>query len=192
MVFVMDTSGSIGVDNYERMKQLAINITENFEIGPDRTRVGWISFNHDAWVVFNLSAYHDDISLHEAIRNIEYADGGTDIANALLELHDNGFNGSRSDLDVPHIAIVVTDGVSQGGSIEMAALLIKEKSRTDVYAVGIGGYRYSQLLAIAEAGIASKPESNVFTLQNFEIEGLQQLQEALRARTCFSKLHVHL
>ena len=189
MVFVMDVSGSILSHNYERMKQLAINITERFEIGPDRTRVGWINFNQTAWVVFDLDAYNDNTSLHQAIYNILYTGGGTNIGNALLELHHNGFTSARSDLDVPHIAIVVTDGLSAPEPIQMATMLIKQESRVDVYAVGIGGYDYNQLLAIAEAGIASKPERNVFTLPNFEIEGLQQLQEALSARACFSKLH---
>ena len=187
MVFVMDVSGSIRRHNFERMKQLAINITEMFEIGPDRTRVGWINFNGDAWVVFDLDAYHDSISLHQAIYNIIYTGGGTNIGNALLELHHNGFTSARPDLDIPHIAIVVTDGQSDLEPIQMAAMLIKQQSRIDVYVVGIGGYDDTQLLAIAEAGIASEPERNVFTLENFEIEGLQQLQEALSARACFSK-----
>jgi len=34
MVFVMDVSGSVTAPNYELMKQLAIDITDEFEIGP--------------------------------------------------------------------------------------------------------------------------------------------------------------
>lgn len=189
-MFVMDVSGSVGSDNFELMKQLAIDITDEFEIGPERTQVGWINFNHGAWVVFDHNAYTDKISLHQAIRNVVYAGGGTNIGAALLELHNNGFTSARSDLDIPHVAIVVTDGQSSPEPIRMAAMLIKQESRVDMYAVGIGGFDNTQLLAIAEAGIASEPERNVFTLPNFETEGLQQLQEALRARACFSKLCV--
>ena len=189
-MFVMDVSGSVGSANFELMKQLAIDITDGFEIGPERTQVGWINFNSGAWVVFDHNAYTNKTSLHQAIRSVVYASGGTNIGAALLELHNNGFTSARSDLDIPHVAIVVTDGQSSPEPIRMAAMLIKQESRVDMYAVGIGGFDKAQLLTIAEAGIASEPERNVFTLQSFETEGLQQLQEALRARACFSKLHV--
>ena len=188
MVFVMDVSGSVTAPNYELMKQLAIDITDEFEIGPERTRAGWINFHHDAWVVFDLNTYTDKTSLHQAIRNIEYTGGFTDIGGALLELYNNGFTSARSDLDIPHVAIVVTDGLSTQGSIEDAATLIREQRRVDVYAVGIRGFLYEQLLEIAKAGTAEDPARNVFTLPEFDVEGLNQLQEALKARACLSKL----
>lgn len=187
MVFVMDISGSIEEHNYEQMKQMAIDITDDFEIGPDNTQVGWINFNEDAWVVFNLTTYHDKTSLHQAIRNIIYIGGGTDIGGALRELYSNGFTLARSHLDVPHVGIVVTDGVSNFPGIEQAAMLINEQRRIDMYAVGIGGYSEPQLQEIAKAGTALEPSRNVFTLPDFETEGLQQIQEAIKARACFSK-----
>ena len=188
MVFVMDVSGSVTAPNYELMKQLAVNITDAFEIGADRTRVGWINFNNTAWVVFDLNTYTDKTSLHQAIREIEYIGGLTDIGGALLELHNNGFTSARTDLDIPHVAIVVTDGRSLQGSVKAAARLIHEQRRVDVYAVGIRGFLYEELLDIARAGIASDPARNVFTLPDFGIAGLNQLQEALKARACFSEL----
>ena len=188
MVFVMDVSGSVTAPNFELMKQLAINITDEFEIGPDRTRVGWINFHTRAWVVFDLNAHTDKISLHQAIRNIAYTGGFTDIGAALLELYNNGFTSARSDLDIPHVAIVVTDGRSTQGSIEDAARLIREQRRVDVYAVGIRGFVYEQLLEIAKAGTAENSTRNVFTLPDFDVDGLNQLQAALKARACLSKL----
>lgn len=189
MVFVMDVSGSITAPNYELMKQLAINITEKFEIGPDRTKVGWINFNETAWVVFDLNTYTDKTSLHQAIYEIEYVGGYTAIGEALFELHNNGFESARSDLDIPHVAIVVTDGqTNRGRPIGSATRPIREQRRVDVYAVGIRGFDYEQLLEIAKAGIAKDPTRNVFTVPDFDVDGLNQLQAALEARACFSKL----
>ena len=65
MIFLMDESGSIEYFNFELMKELAINITREFAIGPNRTQVGWISFNRYARVVFNLTTYQNKTSLHE-------------------------------------------------------------------------------------------------------------------------------
>ena len=192
MIFVMDVSGSIGSHNYELMKEFSISVTDAFAIGPEQTKVGWINYNEAAWVVFDLNAYPDKTSLHQAIRNIEYTGGGRNIGTGLLELYNNGFTsaaGARTSLDVPWIAIVVTGGQSSIGPIQTAARLIHQQRKTDVYAIGIGGYNYIQLLEIAKAGVSSEPERNVFTLPTFETDGLQQLKEAIRARYCFSKLH---
>ena len=82
----------------------------------------------------------------------------------------------------------MTDGRSNEGSIEGAARLIHEQRRVDVYAVGIRGFVYEQLLEIAKAGTAENSTRNVFTLPDFDVDGLNQLQAALKARACLSKL----
>ena len=127
MIFVMDESGSIDPYNFELMKNLTIDITNEFVIGPERTQVGWINFDCDATVIFNLSSYQTKSSLHSAIRAIPYNGGGTDIGAGLLALHNHGFvpsAGARNSFDIPEVAIVVTDGQSPIGSIQEAAALL--------------------------------------------------------------------
>ena len=194
MIFVMDESGSIGRDNFEVMKQLAIDITDEFEIGPDRTRVGWFNFNSNARVLFNLNLYTDKVSLHQAIRNVDYSSGATNIASGLQALLDSGFipsAGAREDFSSPDVAIIVTDGRSDIDDIREAAARLREQRTVDVYVVGVGtGIEEAQLLAVAEAGIASDPSRNIFTVPNFELVGLKRLQDALKARACFSELRL--
>ena len=194
MIFVMDESGSIGNANFEAMKQLAISITDEFEIGPDRTRVGWFNFNSGARVLFNLNTYIDKASLHQAIRNVDYSSGGTNIASGLQALLDSGFipsAGAREDFSSPDVAIVVTDGQSDIDDIRETAARLREQRTVDVYAVGVGmGIEDAQLMAVAEAGIASNPSRNVFKVPNFEPEVLKRLQNALKARACFSELYI--
>ena len=199
MVFVMDESGSIGHSNFELMKELAINITREFAIGPDRTQVGWINFNNYARAVFNLNTYQNKTSLEEGIRAVVYRGGGTDIGAGLLALHDQGFipsAGARNTFDVPEVAIVVTDGQSEIQAIRDAATLLRNNRSVDVFVVGIGaGIQREQLEAVAEAGIASNISHNIFTLVGFNEEELDRLQKllrerlqgTLRARTCFSE-----
>ena len=191
MIFVMDESGSIGSSNFELMKELAINITREFVIGPDRTQVGWINFNEAARVVFNLNTYQNKTSLHEGIHAVEYGNGGTDIGAALLALHDQGFNrsaGARNMFDIPEIAIVVTDGQSPIEHIKEAAKMLNDNRSVDVFVVGVGsGIRREQLEAVAEAGIASNISHNVFIQSSFGHTEFNRLQETLRARTCFGE-----
>ena len=194
MIFVMDESGSIGSTNFELMKDLAIDIVNAFDIGPDHAQVGWINFNDYARVVFNLNTYQNKASLQEGIHAVVYRGGGTDIGAGLLALHDRGFTssaGARNTFDVPEVAIVVTDGQSNIQLIQNAATLLRNNRNVDVFVVGVGGgTSIAQLNATAEAGIARDISRNIFTLEGFNEEELDRLQETLRARACFSELTI--
>lgn len=190
MVFVMDESGSIGVHNFGRMKNLALNIVDAFEIGPNDTRVGWINFNQAARIVFNLDTYQTKNSLKDGISAIEYRNGGTNISVGLLALLDSLSAYGRNAFDIPEIAIVVTDGQSEITHIQNAAALIHMDRNVDVFAVGVGtGIQFNQLYAVASAGIAIDTSQNVFRLKDFSIDELDHLQETLKRRACFSELY---
>ena len=189
MIFVMDESGSIGTTNFELMKNLSLYIVDAFEIGPDHAQVGWINFNNNARVVFNLNTYQDKTSLQEGIRAVAYRGGGTNIGAGLYALHNQLSAGARNAFDVPEVAIVVTDGQSNAGVTQNAATLLRNNRNVDVFVVGVGdGINMVELNIVAGAGIASDISRNIFTLEGFNKEELARLQETLRARACFSKL----
>ena len=190
MIFVMDESGSIGSDNFELMKQLAIDITDGFEIGPSNTQVGWINFNDFARVIFNLNTYPTKALLHAAIRNVRYSSGGTRIGAGLSALHYSGFvasAGARNSYAIPEVAIVVTDGRSNIQAIEAAATLLRENRNINVFAIGVGsGISIPQLEAVALAGITNDA-SHVYTIGGFNEAEFSILQETIRARACFGE-----
>ena len=185
MIFVMDKSQSIGRDSFELMKELAINITNEFEIGPEDTQVGWINFHKSARVVFNLNEHNNRISLQEAIQAVPYRNGGTNISEGLLALHDHGFNesaGDRNSFDIPEVAIVVTDGQSALGPIQSAATVLRENRNVNVFAIGVGpNVERVQLEAIALAGITND-SSHVYQVRGFIENELAILQETIKAR----------
>lgn len=193
MIFVMDESGSITSERFELMRQFAITLTNEFEIAPDRTRVGWINFDEQASVIFNLNTYQNKETLHIAIRAVPYNGGGTNIGAGLQALHDYGFvesAGARNTFDIPEVAIVVTDGESSLVDIEAAAELLRNNRNINVFAVGVGdGVSIPQLNAVVSAGIADKLTqlSHVHHLDTFSEQGFDALQETIRARTCFGK-----
>lgn len=190
MIFVMDESGSIELQNFERMKNLALDIVDAFEIGPNDTRVGWINFNQAARIVFNLDTYQTNNSLKNGIRAIQYRSGGTNISIGLLALLDSLSAYGRSKFDIPELAIVVTDGQSEIIHIQNAAAQIHMERNVDVFAIGVGnGIQFDQLYAVASAGIATDTSQNVFILEDFSTDELDHLQETLKRRACFSKLY---
>ena len=189
MIFVMDESSRIGASNFELLKQFAIDITDEFEIGPDRTQVGWINFNSRARVAFNLSSYQDKVSLHNAIRAVSYSGGGTNISEGLLALYNYGFvesAGARNNFTIPEVAIVVVGSQSSIGPVISAAQILRENRNINVFVVGVGDtFSISLLDAVASAGIVTDNLNHVYLLSGFIAETFQTLRKTIRARTCF-------
>ena len=190
MVFVMDDSGSIEEEDFEKMKELAIDITNSFEIGPDRTRVAWISFSTTAILIFGLNQYSTKETLHTAIRGIVHRGDYTAIGEGLEVLRTQGFNGGRNSFDIPEVAIVVTDGVTNRGiDTDTAATRLRNERNVNVFAVGVGGgVNEEELALIASAGIENT-QDHTQHIDGFIDNQLNTLQELIRARTCFGKSH---
>ena len=191
MVFVMDESGSIQEINFELMKQLAIDITESFEIGLNRTRVAWISFSNTARVVFHLDQYSDKASLHRAISSIAYGRGGTGIGEGIETLRTQGFIGGRNTFDIPEVAIVVTDGNTNTGlNTLLAAERLHDERNVNVFVVGVGfGVNDAELERVASAGIETT-ENHIHHINTFGQDELRSLQRTIRARTCFGEFYI--
>ena len=171
------------------MKELAINVTESFEIAPDRTRVGWISFSTLARVIFNLTQYDNKTSLHDAIWDIQHHGGSTAIGEALYTLWESGFAGAHENFDIPEVAIVVTDGrTNRGVNTSYAAGLLHRDRNVNVFAVGVGdNVNYTELDIITTAGIEND-QDHVYNISGFVDNELITLQRLIRARTCFGEL----
>ena len=194
MVFVMDESGSVGSGDFEKMKDLAIDITDSFIIGPDRTRVAWISFGTTAEVVFDLNAHSTKEDLHAAIRGVEYGDDGkTAIGTGLEALRTQGFESGRNSFDTPEVAIVVTDGQTNFGiDTSTAADNLHRERNVNVFAVGVGsGVNTTELEIIASAGIENT-QDHTQNISGFIESQLDNLQRLIRARTCFGKFGIFI
>jgi len=44
VIFVIDGSGTLGASNYSRIKQFVTDTVLSFDIGPNKTRIGMITF----------------------------------------------------------------------------------------------------------------------------------------------------
>jgi uncharacterized protein YegL len=162
MIFLMDSSGSVGGRNFRRMKNFIRDFADRLDIGPNATQVGVILFNEAAWVGFHLSTFSEKAPLIAGINDLRYDRGYTNTADALCLLLEEGFseeNGARlTAADVFSIAIVITDGVSNRNSsrcdnattYDAAKAVHNSSHRILVFAIGItDGVNEQELLAIA-------------------------------------------
>ena len=180
VVFVIDTSGSIGFSRFQMIRELIANITAELIHVYYRSSFGVILFNSNAHIEFNVQNYTSKSALLSAINNLPYSAGGTNTAEALKLLllsAQNGTLGLRNDSS--KVAIVITDGQSDNRSATLStAAALHTSNIFDVYAVGVDGAYLPELQAIA-----SSPDFVFFT-NSFNSTGLQQLQDRILPQLC--------
>ena len=83
MVFVLDSSGSVGSSNFQVMKQFVYEVVNDFDIGADDVRIGVFKYASYAGITeFNLNYYNDKNGMLNLINNIVYQSGGTNTGEA--------------------------------------------------------------------------------------------------------------
>ena len=180
VVFVIDTSSSIGFSRFQMIRKFIANITAELICVYYRSAFGVILFDSNAHIEFNLQNYTSTSALLSAINNLPYSAGGTNTAEALtllLSSAQNGTLGLRNDSS--KVAVIITDGQSSNRSATLSAAAILHASNIfDVYAVGVDGAYLPELQAIA-----SSPDFVFFT-SSFNSTGLQQLQDRILPQLC--------
>ena len=184
MVFVIDTSGSIGFSNFQLIREFVGNITTELISNSPSSSVGVILFDSSAHIHFNLQTYTTLNKLLSAIDQLPYNDGGrtnTDEAlTLLLSTAQNGTLGLRDNAN--KVAIVITDGRSTNQLATLtAATALHASDIFEVYAVGVARADLTELEAIA-----SSSEFVLFT-SSFDSNNLQQLVGKISLQLCSSK-----
>jgi Mg-chelatase subunit ChlD len=183
LVFVLDASTSVTEPNFGVMKDFIKYFLYNAAIDNGNVRVGIIIYSTDDHLQFNLNSYQDKLSMYDAIEAIPYTHGSTNTADALKTMRTEMFTPANGDRpDIPNVAIVVTDGVSNINS--RRTIPEAEQARAEgihIYAIGIGLTDTTEL-----DGIASKPvDENRFSVKEFS--ELQDLRSKVFAALCASK-----
>ncbi|XP_019627188.1 PREDICTED: collagen alpha-3(VI) chain-like [Branchiostoma belcheri] len=176
LVFVLDGTGSVGADNFERMKTFVQKMISDFEIGSEATRIGVVVYSHRAELAISLDAFEDGGALQDAVAAIAYPGGYTRTGAAIDYTTTSAFstrNGAREG--VVRVAIILTDGISYDDPSEPAQSM--RKAAIITYAVGIGSNLDRDQLDV----IAGVPE-NLMMLDNFSM--LDNLRTTLPGRVC--------
>ncbi len=192
---VLDESGSIGRGNFEVVRDFVLQYVRTLTIGPDDNQVGVITFASDPDLDFDLDDHSNRSSLEQAVNDIVYSGGGTDIPDALCELlmtFSSNTTGARLDGSVFRVAIFLTDGISGSGfnpcgftNVPQAAAAVRDATPPIlVFAVGVGsGFNQQDLI-----DIATGPEF-VLEAASFAQADIECVQAAQEDSLCFSSKH---
>lgn len=195
MAFIFDSSGSVGITNFERERQFAIQVTETFRVGSNDTRIANIVYSGEVRTSFFFDTFTNRSSTVQALGEVEYfavsnppnTNFGTNTAGALTTLRDEIFtveNGAReARFGIPRIAVVITDGRSNVNPSEtIPAAQRLHDDGVIVFGVGVG-----DRLNLAELNaIASSPNFRVL-LDSFSVTEFTTLQRTISSEACIGK-----
>ncbi|XP_033728448.1 collagen alpha-4(VI) chain-like [Pecten maximus] len=184
IVFILDSSTSVGKRNFQKM----LNFTKDFLLAADidsgSVRVGLITYSTSVTIHFYLNTFSTKAEVFSAIDDVLYQAGSTNTADALKTLTADMFTQGHGDRDdVPSVVVVVTDGVS---NINMRQTIPRaDEARLSgiaIYAIGIGIKETAEL-----QGIANTPtEDFLYTIEDFT--ELDQVKETLFESFCLGNI----
>jgi collagen type XII alpha len=105
IVFVLDASGSIGGDNFLKVKQFVKETIGAFDIGFDKTRVGIVQYSSSNQISrpFDLSTYNNKTEMLAAVDRLKYAEGSTRTDLAIDLVTNVSFTASRGARPVSEV-----------------------------------------------------------------------------------------
>ncbi|CAL8362956.1 unnamed protein product [Arctogadus glacialis] len=180
LAFILDTSSSVGKENFEKIRQWVANLVESFDVGEERTRVAVVRYSDRPTLEFNLARHKSLEEVKRAAANIRYIGGNTMTGDAISYTTQNVFverHGARPRAKgIQRVAILVTDGRSQDYVLEPSKEAAAAGIR--VFAVGIG-----EALKVELEEIAAEPKNaHVFHVTDFN--AIDKLRGRLRRRLC--------
>lgn len=180
VVFVIDSSGSIGDPNYGLMKDFMIDLVNKSDVGKDNVQFGALKYSDDPQILFYLNQYSTKSDIIEAIQHDTLLGHRTYTAKALKHSEElfTEQHGSRKLRDVPQLLIVITDGVSHDKEKLDEVSNRLRSHKVTIYAVGIKGADKEELLTMAGS------DEKWFYVDEFK--GLENVSVSLTDEMCNS------
>ncbi|KAM8905466.1 uncharacterized protein AB9W97_008601 isoform 1-T2 [Spinachia spinachia] len=185
LVFVIDSSESVGPENYEIIKDFVNALVDRITVGRNATRIGLVVYSLEVKLVFNLARYLTKQDIKQAIRNIPYMGEGTYTGTAIRKATQEAFYSSR--VGVSKVAIVITDGQTDKREPVKLDLAVREAHAANIEMFALGIVNISdptQTEFMMELNlIASHPDAeHVFLIDDFNT--LPALESKLVSQFC--------
>ncbi|CAL1530811.1 unnamed protein product [Lymnaea stagnalis] len=149
VLFVIDSSGSIGTANYAKELDFVVKVTSMFNVAVNAVNFSAITYSNSIIPLFGF-----DVATHQEIRratlNAVYQAGGTPTAMALRRAGDILTSYSQVyRRDSKKIAIVITDGASDDPRATCEEAQRLQDIGIFVIAIGVAGAKREELEIIA-------------------------------------------
>ena len=177
VVFVLDSSASVGKDNFKYMLDFAAALVEEVGGMSNEHRFSLITYSTEVNLIFSLGRYWNTDQTTKAILSTRYTPGSTNTAGGLRTAKDvfsNGYGGRYSAEDV---VILLTDGESNVNSEDtIPAAEALKKDGVKIITVGIGLTDLDEVQAIASS------DRDVFQAKDFR--ALKDIRTDISTNSC--------
>uniref|UniRef100_A0A8C8RQJ5 Collagen type VI alpha 6 chain n=1 Tax=Pelusios castaneus TaxID=367368 RepID=A0A8C8RQJ5_9SAUR len=174
VMFLVDSSGSIGDDNFLKMKSFMREVVNKSDIGVDRVQVGVVQFSGTNKEEFQLDQYSSKSDIFSAIERMSLMGQNTLMGSALTFVSDYFKPSKGARPGVKKFLILITDGEAQDEVVNPAAALRKQD--VVIYSVGVTEANKAQLEEI------SGKRELVFYVSTFDI--LKHLEDQIIFGIC--------
>jgi len=183
VVFVVDSSGSIGIDHWTKDLQFICDVIDNLPVGPKDTHVAMTTYGNRAHIIFYLTNFTDSTSLKAAVKAAPFLDENTNTSGGIYvgqKVLLDPSNGGR--VGAPKMMVVITDGASTYDKQFTVPYANEAKAAgTMVIAVGVGNQTDpAELKAIA--GTSKSGTLLYFQADNYDM--LAPIKDTLAHATC--------
>ncbi|KAG8432407.1 hypothetical protein GDO86_016886 [Hymenochirus boettgeri] len=185
LVFVIDSSESVGPENFEIIKDFVTALVDRVTVGRNATRIGLVLYSLEVRLEFGLNRFINQQDVKQAIRKMLYMGEGTYTGTALRKATQEGFFGARTG--VRKVAIVLTDGQTDKREAVKLDMAVREAhaANIEMYAIGIvNASDPTQVEFLRELNlIASDPDSeHMYLIDDFNT--LSALESKLVNQFC--------
>ncbi|GAA6087742.1 collagen alpha-1(XXVIII) chain, partial [Tachysurus ichikawai] len=183
LVFVIDSSESVGPENFEIVKDFVTALVER--VGNGATRVGLVLYSLEARLEFDLARYATKRDIKHAVRMMTYMGEGTYTGTAIRKATREAFRNARPG--VTKVIVVITDGQTDERESVKLEIAVREAhaANIEMFALGIvNASDPAQAEFLRELDlIASDPDSeHVFQIDDFNT--LPALESKLVSQFC--------
>uniref|UniRef100_A0A914W4M6 VWFA domain-containing protein n=1 Tax=Plectus sambesii TaxID=2011161 RepID=A0A914W4M6_9BILA len=161
VLLVVDNSGSIGMVNFEKVKNFLESLLDGVDISPGRSRVAMVVYSSEPTLHFSFEKYYSNKAVRAAVKRMPYQGTSTFLAKALsfaagvLAQEQNMKHIKKRKhkyLPTPHhdrlqVMIVASDGYSED-NFEKVSGIFHDKLRVKVAALAVRSFHKERLLPI--------------------------------------------
>lgn len=140
LVFVIDSSASVGPENFEVVKDFVNSLIDRVSVSREVTRVGVVVYSHIDRVVVSLQQMFDQASVKAAVRNMPYLGEGTFMGRAIRSA-TRLFQASRPG--VRRVAVVLTDDLADRRDTVQLDDAVEEAhvAGIEIFVIGVMNHR---------------------------------------------------
>ncbi|XP_048881930.1 matrilin-2-like isoform X4 [Brienomyrus brachyistius] len=177
LVFVIDGSKSLGLANFQLVKQFVNSIVDSLNVSRGHTQVGLLQYSTKVRTEFSLGQFSSAPAIKQAVSRMQYMARGSMTGSALRHMFEVSFSPERGARPSVHrVSIVFTDGRSQDDVSKWAAKA--QESGIVMYAVGVGKAIEDELREIA-----SEPDEK-HLLYAKDFSRMDEITNKLKSHIC--------